>query len=342
MNSLNKINILLVEDDPISQQFIVELLLDYDASIHIACNGMEAVSFALGGKNFDIILMDAQMPEMGGVEATLKIREHLKDIPIIAMTATSIYEEKQDCLRAGMNDLLLKPINPESLFQILEKFAKPKIELPSYKSSEQSKRSIDFPKELPPFDLILALEQVGGNKEFLKKLIIDFYNKHKNTIEEIKNSNHEKQTRLAHTLKGISGTLAIPPLHKAASNLEHALRNNILNDLPKLFSELELELNSALNASRLLAELQSTPLEKKETSSHIDYSKIAELINQLKAYLSIHNMKAKKYFMQLKEELAFRNDIIDIMIQLENQVNFLDFELALQTLESLEKRINSL
>ena len=114
------LKILIVEDNRINQKLAMSMLLKGGHEASIAANGQEAIEALTSGKNFDLILMDMQMPVMDGLEATKRIRKldnaRLSSIPIIAMTANAMDTDRELCLGAGMNDYLSKPINPGDLF----------------------------------------------------------------------------------------------------------------------------------------------------------------------------------------------------------------------------------
>ena len=114
--------ILLAEDNEINQQIASNLLEGVGATVKVANNGREAVETLSNGPQpppFDVVLMDLQMPEMDGYQATAKIRADARfaELPIIAMTAHATMEERQRCLAAGMNDHISKPIDPGLLFE---------------------------------------------------------------------------------------------------------------------------------------------------------------------------------------------------------------------------------
>lgn len=115
--------ILLAEDNPLNQQIAQELLEDAGASVVIANDGREVLEQTAAG-SFDCILMDVRMPFMDGLQATRVLREMSasKEIPIIAMTANALVEDREECLRVGMNDFISKPVNPELLLLILERW----------------------------------------------------------------------------------------------------------------------------------------------------------------------------------------------------------------------------
>ncbi|HET6267527.1 MAG TPA: response regulator, partial [Acidobacteriota bacterium] len=128
---LNGLRVLLAEDNEINQQIAVELLEGVGATVDVASHGGEAVEKLFRGGDplpYDVVLMDLQMPDMDGYQATTKIRSdsRFKELPIIAMTAHATMEERQRCLEMGMNDHVAKPIDPTLLYETLRRFYKPK------------------------------------------------------------------------------------------------------------------------------------------------------------------------------------------------------------------------
>ena len=119
--------VLLAEDNTVNQRLATRLLEKMGHSVALATNGAEAVRVHGAGR-FDVILMDVQMPEMNGFEATARIREHEKrtgeHIPIIALTAHAIQGDRERCLAAGMDDYLSKPLNAGALAGKLESIAR--------------------------------------------------------------------------------------------------------------------------------------------------------------------------------------------------------------------------
>src|SRR5512136_1998510 len=128
---LNGARVLLTEDNEINQQIAIELLEGAGAAVKVANNGREAVDILSNIPQpppFDVVLMDLQMPEMDGYQATAKLRAdpRFSTLPIIAMTAHATLEERQRCLAAGMNDHISKPIDPGNLFETVGRFYRPR------------------------------------------------------------------------------------------------------------------------------------------------------------------------------------------------------------------------
>jgi len=172
----HNIRILLVEDNLINQKMAETMLKKAGYNVDVAKNGRIAVE-AVDKINYDIILMDVQMPEMNGFEATKIIREKEKENNkkhniIIAMTAHALRGDREQCIKAGMDDYISKPINPEEVFNVIRKWVKTKIK----KSSDETEIK-QAPAESPqkedeieksPVDMKSAMLRFGNDKEFYK------------------------------------------------------------------------------------------------------------------------------------------------------------------------------
>jgi len=224
--------ILLAEDNDINQQIAVELLESVGARVTIANNGREAVEtlFAAPAAH-DLVLMDLQMPEMSGYQATAKIRAdaRFRRLPIIAMTAHATMEEKKACLDAGMNDHVSKPIDPVALFETVGRFYTPS-------SSERAVAEAparDGESELPVvegLDASAGLARVGGNRKLYSKLLRQFCAEQAaapaQVATQVKAGDREAAERVAHTVKGVAANLGASAVQHAASELEKALRGD--------------------------------------------------------------------------------------------------------------------
>ncbi|WP_295676040.1 response regulator [uncultured Mucilaginibacter sp.] len=123
-----KINVLVVDDNNINRLLINKVLTKWGASADFAENGLQAIEKITSNRNYDVVLMDVYMPEMGGIEATQAIRAnedpYFQQLPIIALTASMLSSERAQIMESGMNDYILKPFDPANLFEKLSVFQK--------------------------------------------------------------------------------------------------------------------------------------------------------------------------------------------------------------------------
>ncbi len=240
-------HVLLAEDNAINRQIAVELLGQVGVTVDVAENGRQAADKVLAPENsYDAVLMDVQMPVMDGLSAATLIRQEYTrgPLPIIAMTAHAMDHERKRCLDAGMDDHVVKPVDPKNLYETLERWVRARVietrddDVSGHDGLLQSgcdgvPEGSDsvlpiLPSELPPFNLTGALERVGGDPEMLKMLIIGFGESFSGAGIEIthliETGELEEAYRLAHTIKGASGSLEATSLFQAARDLEYALR----------------------------------------------------------------------------------------------------------------------
>jgi CheY-like chemotaxis protein len=123
-----KINVLVVDDNQINRLLINKVLTKWGVTADFAENGLQAIEKIENNRNYDVVLMDVYMPEMGGIEATQVIRSknepYFQQLPIIALTASMLISERTEINAAGMNDYILKPFEPKSLFEKLSAYQK--------------------------------------------------------------------------------------------------------------------------------------------------------------------------------------------------------------------------
>jgi two-component system sensor histidine kinase/response regulator len=232
---LQGMRILLAEDNEINQQIAVELLEGVGATVEVANNGLEAVRKFLdqpAPPNFDLVLMDLQMPEMDGYQATRKIRSdpRFASFPIIAMTAHATIEERQKCLDAGMNGHVSKPIDPSSLFDTLERFVSPAMKGRAVAPQEPALAATveaDALPEVAGLNTADGLMRVAGNRKLYRKLLRQFTSTEADAAQRIGSALAEKDhvlaERLAHTVKGVAGNIGAPAVQDAAARLEKAI-----------------------------------------------------------------------------------------------------------------------
>ena len=259
------VNALLVDDNEINRQIAKELLEQAGINVAMATDGEEAVKLVGANPNlYDIVLMDIQMPVMDGITATKIIREKFtaKELPIVAMTAHAMEQERLRCLAAGMNDHISKPISVDVLYKSLSIWLKGKAYSDNSggqphlinKSVDPENSDDDIPVALPPFDLQLAIANVSGNRALILSMLIKFVNLYEHAPNEIMSlyriCNFDELQRLAHTLKGVTGSLQAKAASKAAGALERALLNDQKHEIKNLVDALVSTLQDALTAAK--------------------------------------------------------------------------------------------
>ncbi len=228
---LRGVRVLVVEDSSINQQVAQELLEVTGVRVTIANNGVFAVQ-AVRAKTFDLVLMDIQMPEMDGYQATRLIRKNVycKTLPIIAMTAHAMSGDREKFLAAGMDDHITKPIDPDILYATLTKWmALSSNELHSWENNDEQDIDVAdrFLNALPGIDINESLQRVGGNRKLFCKLLREFVRDHgddANVLAKALNLGEDKQVRhLLHTLRGVAASLGATQLSKKIEALEATL-----------------------------------------------------------------------------------------------------------------------
>jgi len=201
----------------------------------VANDGLEAVRKLLDPPfppNVDVVLMDLQMPEMDGYQATRKIRSdpRFASFPIIAMTAHATIEERQKCLDAGMNGHVSKPVDPSSLFDTLERFVSPAMKgraVPPQAPAPAVVADGDALPEVPGLNTAEGLMRVAGNKKLYRKLLLQFSTTEADAAQRIAAALTEKDRalaeRLAHNAKGVAGNIGAAAVQNAAASLEKAI-----------------------------------------------------------------------------------------------------------------------
>jgi two-component system sensor histidine kinase/response regulator len=221
--------VLLVEDNPLNQEVASELLSQMGVVVETANNGAEALQ-KLEAAAFDLVLMDMQMPVMDGLTATRKIRQHdrLKQLPVLAMTASALPSDRSQCLQAGMNDFLAKPIEPETLWRELSRWIKP-----GQRSKAPAKPEPDAPTRAD-VPVIAGLDTQAGirlalnDQALYRRLLTSFASSHEAFRQQLQQALHqndlELSVRLVHTLKGSAAQIGATELASQAQTFEHRLR----------------------------------------------------------------------------------------------------------------------
>ena len=246
-------HVLLVEDNALNQQVATELLELDGLRVTSAPNGAQAL-LELARADFDLVLMDMQMPVMDGLTATAAIRRNARwhDLPIVAMTANALNEDRVRCLEAGMNDHLIKPIEPHLLRQALRRWIRVRPRGAAVVAQRAPDGDLDAggaaglggaPSPAAPrlpavaiagLDMQKGLALCGGRPAFylsmLRRFAADWSDMDQNIIALVSESNWEEAHRLAHSLKGVSGSIGANLVSEAAFALEQACHAFVSRD----------------------------------------------------------------------------------------------------------------
>ncbi|MEW6529949.1 MAG: response regulator [Thermodesulfobacteriota bacterium] len=342
--------VLLAEDNEINRQVAKEILEQAGLVVSIANNGKEAVEMVRAG-NFEVVLMDVQMPVMGGFEATQEIRkdEGFKDLPIIAMTAHAMAGDREKSLKAGMNDHVTKPIDPDQVLSALATWIKPGKREISESVSELliGKKAVEdiLPSELPGISVASGLGRVGGNMQLYAKLLCKFRDGHENTVEQIdaalQSGDIDTAARLAHTVKGVSGNLGAESLYCAAAELEKAItEGNKSLDHP--LTEFDSQLKVVMDGIRFFEEglAAQQRAEKALAQVRVDKEAVKTLLQDIAQLLesdlteAINRLEALRQ--HLENSLAYEE-----FKQLEKQVESFDTDSALRSVEAIARKLDT-
>ncbi|MBT3289763.1 MAG: PAS domain S-box protein [Victivallales bacterium] len=233
---LRGMRVLLTEDNELNQEVALGMLAETGCVVNVARNGTEAVE-AFEQTAFELVLMDIQMPQMDGYEATRRIRNAAAGSgirpPIIAMTAGAMKEDRDKALAAGMDDHIAKPVDPDELYRVLDRWLGPgaghsREPDTSGQTATRDETWEDRLRGLDVIDVDAALVPFRGDAARLRAFLRKFGENQANVAEEIRAAlgagDREGAQRLAHTLKGLAGTIGEERLQGAARAVEAALR----------------------------------------------------------------------------------------------------------------------
>lgn len=339
--------ILLVEDNVINQEVATEILGSVGAVVEIANNGQDAIDL-VAAKKYDLVLMDLQMPVMGGYEATKFIRADRNNLnlPIVAMTAHAMQGVDAECKAAGMNDYVSKPIDPQNLFSTILKWVKPNPEksTPIDRASLTKENPIEeapqLPDTIPGIDIAAGLSRVGGNKKLYRKLLHDFAGNYRSIVSEIRKGivegKLEEARRIAHTLKGVSGNISATDIFSASEKIEHALTKSPPEDCTALLEQLETAICALVSSIDALDndKRQDSPVE----SEPLPVSAIEPMLLEAARMIWTDDVEADQAISNLRR--AFGNRFVHEMQEIATSVNGFDFEAAKKPIRKIAAEMN--
>ncbi len=333
MRRLKGVRILLVEDNVINQQVGQEFLQQAGAEVSLADNGRIAVAKVQRG-DFDLVLMDLQMPGMDGFEATRRIRNlpGKQHLPIVAMTAAAMLKDRLACEAAGMNDFVSKPFDPPRLIDTLSQWVKPGLFRDAslaVQSLQSAGQSSEFASELPGFDLSGTLPRFGGNKDFLRKMLRQFGDEFTHAQSRLDSllsaGRHADAAYFLHQLKGVAGNVGAQALYEAAHTLELELQ---AGQMPATLPEFRAALAQALDSVNRLGAGQAgtvLPLEREW---------LTLLCRRLRNQLDNNDLVPEELLEELQSLLAGTPQTI-LYQELRQQVEQLNYTQALYLLTRL-------
>jgi polar amino acid transport system substrate-binding protein len=336
--------VLLVEDNELNQEVAKGLLEEAKVSVELAENGEVAVRM-VRERDYDVVLMDMQMPIMGGIEATQAIRSEPRfhALPIIAMTANAMATDREKCLEAGMNDHVAKPIDPDELFSALLRWIKPgdgkgasaraaPVKAPDAPAIAADAKTLD----IAGIDTKSALKRTGGNRRRYEALLRKFAQQQAEAVEEIRAAlaagDSATAERVAHSLKGVAGNLGATGLAEAAKKAETAVKTG--QGLEVALDSLSRSLAAIVQAIR--AEL-ATEAFAGEASA--DPAAAADSLGRLKKMLESDDGAAADFILDALPNLSgvLTGAEIDTLAEL---VGNFDFAAALKCLSGIAARLS--
>jgi two-component system sensor histidine kinase/response regulator len=342
---LRGMRVLLVEDNDMNRQVALELMKAAGISVAVAGNGAQAVkilSESVGPAPFDIVLMDLQMPEMDGYTATRRLRAdpRFENLPIVAMTAHAMIEERKRCLDAGMNDHLAKPIDPTTMFSTLKRWTNYVAKLghphiPEITPSPQESGADLIIPELPGIDTDSGLRRVVGNRRLYRDLLLQFADTYADTSElvdrRIADGEFTEASNLLHNLKGLAGSLGISDVMNRAGTIEKSLRAGLDPD-PGEVAAFHVVLEAALQTIHQF--ITEEGHDSAITVDNFDRQMVEATLSELRGLIASSDGGAVDLNLALRRIISGHCDS-DALDRLDNALANFDFDCARQALDGL-------
>ena len=345
LSRLRGAHVLLVEDNELNREVALGLLEDAHVSIDLAEDGEAAVRM-VSKHDYDLVLMDMQMPVMDGIAATKAIRSNpqLRRVPIIAMTANVMATDREKCIEAGMDDHVSKPIDPDELFATLLRWIKPRDGNNSESKSATPISSLSVPASTPDsdapeiagIDTKSALRRAGGNRKRYESLLRKFAEPSAGGIVEIRNAlatgDSVTAARAAHSLKGAAANLGATSLAEIAAKTETAITTS--HGVEETLRSLALSFDTVVGAIR--SALPPAPVTVEPSA---DPATVRESLSRLKTLLRNDDSDAADFITDVRPALS-RVLTETEMCTLAGLVGNFDFEGALNSLSEIAARLS--
>ncbi len=283
MRQLAGAHLLLVEDNEMNQELALDLFKEAGIRVTTANNGKEALDLLAAGKTFDGILMDIQMPVMDGYEATQAIRRlpGLAQLPIIAMTADVMAGSREQMTASGMNDHIAKPLDVKKMFGTIAHWVRPVVSAVAAAQQTAAEHAANGPWNLPGIDTRAGLARMMGKTAFYRKQLLKFAENQSGFAKDFERaaSDPDVRKRLAHTLKGLAGSIGAAKLQALAAQLDQACAKPddaaaVESALQATVAELEIVLGG-------LAQLKNQNVQAGSRDAPVDEARVATLLDRL-------------------------------------------------------------
>jgi two-component system, sensor histidine kinase and response regulator len=343
VSALRGARVLAVDDNEINLQVAQELLQDVGVLVQTAGDGEQAVQ-KVRDAEFDLVLMDMQMPVMDGLAATRAIRQ-LPDrasLPIVAMTANAMDQDRQRCIDAGMNDFLSKPIDPDRLLEMLATWIKPRISATvgagdttsTAPPSDIRSATTQAWSGIDGLDAAAGLRRVSGKEPTYRTLLAKFVSGQRDALRAIDAAMAGEDLplaeRMAHSLKGVAGNLGAHQVQGLAANLEAAIRQGVPRaQLHPQLTELGFVLAQLLDA--INARMGEAAHAQESMPSALDQLALSSVRRQMAELLRGGDPAAQE--LAQSHAAALRQAMGQAWPGFDKALTQFDFEQALQVLE---------
>jgi CheY-like chemotaxis protein len=340
----------LAEDNEANQFVAQELLTRLGIELEIAENGRDTIE-KLKDRRFAAVLMDMQMPEMDGLEATRRIRQQpaFRDLPIIAMTANAMKSDVEACLEAGMNDFISKPIDRAALVKSLRRW------LPQPGGQQSATKNTDGrgPAEIPAvsdspsptlegMDIEKTVRRLGMPFETLRPLLFRFADGQRQTVAELRSAvsagDHEAARKHAHALAGAAGNLGAEELFQAARALELAAKDNVQN-WQERFADLETRANIVFRSIAGLRVQSGSPAIPAKTdappTAAVEPARLRDLLEQLRNALTNLDLSGCAQTLRELTPLTMSDDFRQSIDRLRKLIDDYEYDKAAEIVNEL-------
>jgi len=332
-------HILVVEDNATNQLVARGFLEKMALVVDVASDGQEAID-KVASRDYDLILMDLQMPNMDGFEAARKIRstERGRNLPIIAMTAAVMQKDKDASDAAGMNGHIAKPINVEELVSTLIKWSPRRLnEAGSHPQVSPAHSDNVTPEATPDFDLNITLGWLGGDRTLLKQILTSFQMDLEKTSREICNAREQGNWAvakgIAHKLKGTAGNVGAVALQRQASKLESELIERPNADTSAFEEKIE---QALVLCKRFIAEMEDDHVDE----SFASRDEMDKVLDELAAILLYNRLIPIKLLEKVQAARTWGASE-ETLEKLKREADMFNYKEALLALELIRKELES-